>query len=242
LAEDPHDPKDPLPDLDAPQPLEGFSRRLYLLRRKFGRNAPILFGLSGGAARLLSFKAGREITGTPGRERPLYPDVFGTGACVSVHAAFTFKPALSLLLRGGMELYPGRRRSEGILGRVRYTDMRIYPVLAGIRLSAPFGLPVSAWGVQDFSPKVKGGGPFFEVLAGMAYRSRVDLKPQSAYWGGATVFSSALGLGVEYRFGTLALFASLRVAYHSEPPDRVWYAEPEAALAAGLSGGFSLRI
>jgi hypothetical protein len=217
-------------------------RDLYLLKRRYGRNAPLRLGFSAGAGVLIPEKAGRPVPGAPPRERPTYAEAFGTGLTARIEAAFAFRPILSLLATAGVERYPGCARTEGVFGRVRYTDLWIAPLRFGLRLGVPLSLPRAAWGAEGFSPARKGARPFLECLVGLAYRAKVDLEPLGSYWKAATVFSASASLGLEVGFGPLAVVVAADFVYHSEPPERPWYAEPEAALGVFLRGGLTWRF
>ena len=69
-----------------------------------------------------------------------------------------------------------------------------------------------------------------------------DREPGGSYWGGAWVFASEAAAGIEYRFRGLAVSASVCFAYRSEPPERIWYAEPEAAMSLVTRAGVSWRF
>jgi hypothetical protein len=219
-----------------------FGRERFLLRRRYGKNVAFEFGIASGPSFLLPVKAGREVPGLPTREQPTYGDLFSVGSHVNATAGYTFRPALSVLLRCGLERYPGNPVTEGFLGARRYDPFWVFPLCAGLRFGAPLSLPARHWWVQGVSPRIRGPAPFFEVLVGMAHRPAVERRPGGEYWRGATVFSGSVGLGFEVRFGTLSVSASASFHYHSEPPEGVWYAEAEAAMAVRVSVGFTLRF
>lgn len=238
-AADPPAPEGPGETASEPDERE---RERFLLRRRFGPDAPLRIGLTGGAAFLIGVKAGRPVPGLPPRERPLYSEIFGAGAVLGVEGEFVFRPALALVGRAAAEFFPGRRRDEGFLGPVRYSDLWMLPVQAGLRLQAPLALPASAWWVQGLAPPVTGACPFVEALVGLSWRGAVDLEPLGRYWRPAWVFAAEGAAGLELRLGRLTVSVSAGFAYRSEPPEDLWYGEAEAAMAWAVRGAVSLRI
>jgi hypothetical protein len=217
-------------------------RRRTVLANRYGENAPFGFECGGGPAFLLPAKAGRPIAGDPPRERPAYPDLFQAGSHAAVGFHLRMRPALHLVLRAGFEYYRGRTRTEAVLGRVSYDSMWILPVQAGLRFGLPLSLPARAWWVPGFAPRRRGAFPFVEAVAGVAHRTRVDAGDLGPYWRTANVFAAELSLGAAWRFGTLAMHLCAAFAYRSEPPERVWFAEPEAAMAVLVRAGFAIRF
>jgi hypothetical protein len=229
-GEDPAFPPDPL------------DRERFALRLVHGADAPLVLEWSAGAAFLLPVKAGRPIPGSPPRERPSYADLFHEGSHIFLGARFRMRPALSLLLRAGFEYYRGKSVTEGVLGRLRYTSMWIVHVQTGLRLGFPLGLPLSSWWITDFTPREKGALPFIEALAGVAHRPRIDHEPVGPYWRASQVFAAEAAVGIEYRFGSLTVSVAAGFAYRSEPPERVWYADPEAVMAILVRAGLAWRF
>jgi len=217
-------------------------RDRFLLRRRYGSEAPFSIGIRAGGCFLGAGKAGRAVPGSPPRDRPAYREAFGPGFFSAVSGEYAFRPILRLIFRAGFEVYPGRAREEGALGTVRYDDLWIVPLRGGLRLECPLSLPPSSWTVQGYAPPIRGLHPFLEVMFGMAFRPAVDLEPVGSYWSEALVFSAEAGAGAVYRFPGLSIAVCAGLSYHSEPPERVWFAEPEAALAVLVSGEISMRF
>ena len=207
---------------------------------KWGPGVPFAAGIELGASFLLSERAGLPVPGAPPRVAPTYDQAFGTGVAAGLRFSYTFRSVLSAFAYAGLESYPGQDRDEGQLGPVSYGDMIVVPCLVGLRLGAPLGLDSTEWLRQGFAPRVDGLFPFLEAGVGVAWRSSVELEPVGTYWEAASVFSARAAAGVEIRYEGISLAAAAVFAYHSEPPESLWYAEAEATMA--LAADFSLSF
>jgi hypothetical protein len=174
------------------------------------------------------------------RPKPYLYDAFDEAFAASLIPTYRFTAAAAMFADCGVLVFPGRRRSEGYLGDVKYSPMTLLSMEVGLHFSAPFDLPWAVWFKQGVTPRNKGFEPYLRVSVGLCYRDRVALRPVGGYWRASTVFSASLIIGVEFGTSSIGLFVEGGVRYVSEPVETVWFAEADPAILFPLRAG--LRV
>ncbi len=177
---------------------------------------------------------------TQDRSAPDFDDAFGPGFCFGAAVSCRFMPAAQIGALFEFSGLNGKTRSEGYLGRIRYSDLRAFFIGTSFTLSAPLGLPVSDWFHGGNTARNEGFEPYFRIEAGLSYLDRVELETVGGYWKASTVFFASVKIGLEFGIGAVGLFFEAGVRYVSEPGEAVWFAEADSLVAFPLAAGIRL--
>lgn len=158
---------------------------------------------------------------------PDYNDAFDTGVSIAVEGAYELNSGFSILGGIGYEHYSG----ETVDG-ISFDSMDIVPVYLGCK--------------YHIAPRKKGWNPYLRADVGFAKLNSVDISylgSSTGYWDSSWAFMADAGVGIEYAFDSLGVFAEIRARYLDSPSSSLGtYADADSSwstpVVLGVSFGF----